>query len=72
MELIEAVNILVTAAQAASNAASTVQQIGAMIQRVHTEGRTTLNDDEERQIKSIDATARALLVQELNKRLASA
>lgn len=69
MELAQAINMLLTLTQAATNAAASMGQVSAIIQRAAAEGRTTLNPDEESTVKAMDDSARAALAAEIQRRL---
>lgn len=70
MEILEAINALITLTTAATNAASNIGQVSAIIGNATAQGRTTLTADEEATVKAIDDTARAQLLAALQKRLA--
>ena len=69
MNTIEAIDMLLRLTQAATNAATAISQVSAIIQRAGAEGRSTLNPDEEAAIKAMDDQARVQLAAEIQRRL---
>jgi hypothetical protein len=69
MELTELVNLALSLTQAVTNGANNLAQVSSVIKDVTSQGRTTLNPDEEARIRGIDDAARAYLVSELTRRI---
>ena len=68
----DAVSILATVLQTATNALSQAQQIGTIVQGAQQQGRTELTDGEWALVNSANVQSRAALVDAIQKVLAGA
>ena len=69
MNSIEAVNSLLSLLTTASNLIANAQQVGALVQKAQSEGRTTFTEEEWKVIQGADSASRQTLVDAISKAL---